>query len=124
PRRLRVGRTRSRTGRSRRRSRPRPEPCSGSRTRVTAPGPFRARARTTRCSRQGGREAASRPETLAIRANEEAASALLDQDVAEARAAEQEAELALRVVEDRAVVDHFVAKLPDRPFEPVPAREA
>src|SRR5439155_5060570 len=63
-------------------------------------------------------------ETLAIRANEEAASALLDQDVAEAGAAEQEPELTLGVVEDRAVVDHLVAELPYRALEPVPAGEA
>src|SRR5215218_6255292 len=48
----------------------------------------------------------------------------LDVDLAEAARAEHEPQLALGVVEDRAVVDPLVPDLPDRSLEPRPLGEA
>src|SRR5919109_648083 len=61
---------------------------------------------------------------LDVGAHEEAGARLPNDDAPEAGGAEQEAQLALRVVEDRAVVDHFVPHLAHRALDPVPAREA
>src|SRR5919109_4741962 len=61
---------------------------------------------------------------LDVGAHEEAGARLPNDDAPEAGGAEQEAQLALRVVEDRAIVDHFVPHLAHRALDPVPAREA
>src|SRR5918992_4315289 len=65
-----------------------------------------------------------RPGSARVGAHEEAATAGAEDSPAEAGRPEQEAQLAVCVVEDRAVADHLVAQLANRALHPAPAREA
>src|SRR5262245_52572319 len=96
-------------------------PKTTTRSRFTASMLERAAAKPPLAQRSA---AQATPRRLLVCANEETTSSLFDQDAAEACTAEEKPQLTLGVVEDRAVVDHLVAHLPDRALEPVPAREA